>query len=312
MVASLWMAINVVKAQGDATYGLQTAGQQSGLASNQISAGAAGGSIPKVLGNLVSIALSLVGVYFFILILYAGLTWMTAAGSQEKVASAKSRLQSAAIGLVIVLSAYTITSFVFDTFIQESGEVCANTPDGVYAAECAAKGLNQVCKSQKCVSECEYAFKDAGGSCIDINTKSCEDKKIISGLCSTEGFECCIPTEAYAAWVSSGASAPESVESGTSEKTACEKQPGFQCAEKFTCEDILNGKSSDPQGCPTGQVCCKNCMKLGGHCIDTTRFVCNNEQKNQKSGFCYGAYQAADFKCCIGTYESQVSDIYFK
>ncbi|MCX6781761.1 MAG: pilin [Candidatus Magasanikbacteria bacterium] len=313
MLASLWLAINIVKAADD-PYGLSTAGSQSGLASNQISAGATGGSIPKVLGSLVSIALSLVGVYFFILILFAGFTWMTAAGSQEKVGAAKSRLQSAVIGLVIVLSAYTITIFIFDTFIQEAGQVCANTPDGVYAEECAAKGVNQVCKSKKCVSECDYAFKDGGGACIDTAQKGCEDKKIVTGLCSTEGLECCVPPEAYVAWMNSGAMAPKEEEGGAQEQNACEKQAGFFCAEKFACAEIHNGKpSEDAQGCPTGQICCKNCAKLGGTCIDTTLFTCDNASKNLKPGYCYGVWEKNnDVKCCLGTFEANVSDKYLK
>lgn len=313
MVASLWVAINIVKAQDD-PYGLSTAGTQSGLASNQISAGATGGSIPKVLGNLVSIALSLVGVYFFILILYAGFTWMTAAGSQEKVGAAKSRLQSAVIGLVIVLSAYTITSFIFDTFIQEAGEVCANTPDGVYATECAQKGLNQVCKSKKCVTECKYAFEASGGACIDIKEKSCDDKIMVMGLCEKEGLECCVPGDAYAAWINQGVIAPKAEEgSTTEEKNACEKQPGYQCSEKFSCEEILNGKDSGAQGCPTGQVCCKNCKKLGGNCIDRTLFECDNASKNMKPRFCFGVWKDNnDVQCCIGTYKANISDSYLK
>ena len=95
--------------------GLNTAAQTSGLATNQISKAH---DIPTMLGLIVSVVLSLVGVYFFILILYAGFIWMTAAGSTERVAKAKSKLTSAAIGLVIVLSAYTITQYIFQNIIN--------------------------------------------------------------------------------------------------------------------------------------------------------------------------------------------------
>jgi len=57
--------------------------------------------------------LSLLGVIFIILILIAGYKWMTAAGNEEKVKEAKDTIRRAIIGLLIVVSAYAITHFVF-------------------------------------------------------------------------------------------------------------------------------------------------------------------------------------------------------
>jgi len=312
LVATLWVTAGLVKAAGDGTYGLKTAATQSGLSSNQISSSATGGSIPKVLGNLISIVLAFVGVYFFILILYAGFTWMTASGSQEKVASAKARITSAAIGLAIVLSAYTITNFVFTTFVQESGVKCATTPDGVFAEEDC--GRDEVCQNHatKCVSECDYNFKNYSGACFDTTAKAC-DGIIVTGMCGSKGesFECCVPNDGYSAWVSEGEAAPQAQgTTGGTEESECEKQ-GYFCTDKTSCETVQNGKALESMGCATGEICCKNCSKIGGKCIDTTIYTCNGV-KNQKSGYCYGVYEAPEFKCCIGEYTSNISDIYFK
>lgn len=57
-------------------------------------------------------ALSLLGTIFLILMVYAGILWMTAQGNDEKVTKAKDIIKAAIIGLVVVLSAYAITSFV--------------------------------------------------------------------------------------------------------------------------------------------------------------------------------------------------------
>lgn len=69
-------------------------------------------SIEQRVGTLVGTILSYVGVIFFILIVYGGLMWMTAQGNDQKVAKAKELIINATIGLIIVLSAYAITSFV--------------------------------------------------------------------------------------------------------------------------------------------------------------------------------------------------------
>jgi hypothetical protein len=67
--------------------------------------------------NIIRIALSVIGTIFLALIVYAGFLWMTAGGSEEKVTTAKKLLFQAVIGLIIILSAYTITLFVFRTAV---------------------------------------------------------------------------------------------------------------------------------------------------------------------------------------------------
>ncbi len=85
-------------------------------------------SIPDIIGNVIGIALSFVGVVFFLLVLFGGFRWMTAFGNEEKVTSAKSIMEHAAIGLVIVLAAYAIAQFVFGALNQAgSGQSTSNS-----------------------------------------------------------------------------------------------------------------------------------------------------------------------------------------
>ncbi|HZJ40910.1 MAG TPA: hypothetical protein VFD16_01435 [Candidatus Saccharimonadales bacterium] len=63
-------------------------------------------------GQIVGVVLSFVGVIFLILMIYAGITWMTASGNEQQVAKAKSLMINATIGIVIVFAAYAITSFI--------------------------------------------------------------------------------------------------------------------------------------------------------------------------------------------------------
>ena len=66
-----------------------------------------------IIGNLIGTTLSIIGVIFFILMVYAGFKWMTARGNEEGVKEAQKTIIAAIIGLVVVLSAYAITNFVF-------------------------------------------------------------------------------------------------------------------------------------------------------------------------------------------------------
>lgn len=63
-------------------------------------------------GQIIGTALSFVGVLFLILMIYAGIMWMTAQGNDQQVTKAKDQLINAIIGLVIIFAAYAITSFV--------------------------------------------------------------------------------------------------------------------------------------------------------------------------------------------------------
>lgn len=65
-------------------------------------------------GQLIGIVLSFIGVLFLILIIYAGIMWMTASGNDQQINKAKGLIINAVIGLIIVFAAYAITAYVGD------------------------------------------------------------------------------------------------------------------------------------------------------------------------------------------------------
>lgn len=71
--------------------------------------------ISLTIGKIVGAALSFLGVVFFVLIIYGGYMWMFSAGNEQTAAKAKEIIIAAVIGLVIVLMAYAITSFLGST-----------------------------------------------------------------------------------------------------------------------------------------------------------------------------------------------------
>jgi len=68
--------------------------------------------LPSTIGKIVGAGLSLLGVIFLLLIIYGGIVWMIARGNEQRVEQAKTTIEAAVIGLVIVLAAYAITYFI--------------------------------------------------------------------------------------------------------------------------------------------------------------------------------------------------------
>lgn len=69
-------------------------------------------TVPGFIGRMIGIALSFLGLAFFMLMLWGGFLWMFARGNETQVTKAKDLISNAVVGLIIVLSAYAITMFV--------------------------------------------------------------------------------------------------------------------------------------------------------------------------------------------------------
>jgi len=87
-------------------------------------------SLSQTVGQVIKTVLGFVGVVFLALTVYAGFLWMTASGNEEMVTKATGIIKMATIGLIIVVSSYTITFFVLQkatTRTTPSSAVGANT-----------------------------------------------------------------------------------------------------------------------------------------------------------------------------------------
>ncbi len=81
-----------------------------------------GGTDPRVIAaRIINVTLGLLGIVVLSLIIYAGFLWMTSGGDAEKVSQAKKILQNSIIGLVIILSAWGITTFVINALLSATG-----------------------------------------------------------------------------------------------------------------------------------------------------------------------------------------------
>lgn len=108
MITSYFSFSSQVLAQGGvdkALGGLNTAASRAELPKATL-------DIPELIGNILGTVLGFTGTIFFILVVWSGILWMTAGGSQENIKKAQDILKAAVVGLIIVLSAYAITRFV--------------------------------------------------------------------------------------------------------------------------------------------------------------------------------------------------------
>ncbi len=74
-------------------------------------------SAPRIVGLIINALLSITGIIFIILTVFAGYNWMTSEGNEEKIKKSIATLRAAILGLIITLSAWTLWNFIFDRLI---------------------------------------------------------------------------------------------------------------------------------------------------------------------------------------------------
>ncbi len=89
-------------------------------------------TLSQTIGQYIKVALSLVGTIFIALTVYAGYLWLTASGNEENVTKAKDIIKMATIGLIISVSAFSITTFVVAK-IGESAQPTTSATGGAPA-----------------------------------------------------------------------------------------------------------------------------------------------------------------------------------
>lgn len=77
--------------------------------------------IRVTIANIINAALGFLGILAVLIILYGGWIWMTSGGEPEKINTAKKILINGAIGLLIILMAYAIASFILNLLLEATG-----------------------------------------------------------------------------------------------------------------------------------------------------------------------------------------------
>ncbi|MBT3412597.1 MAG: hypothetical protein HN802_05800 [Candidatus Jacksonbacteria bacterium] len=72
------------------------------------------GEIYLIISRVINIVLGFIGLIVLIIIIVAGIEWMTSGGNADKISSAKKRMIAGVIGLAIILGAAVISNFAFN------------------------------------------------------------------------------------------------------------------------------------------------------------------------------------------------------
>lgn len=94
-------------------------------------------TLAETVGQVIKAVLSLVGIIFTALMVYAGFLWMTARGDEGMVEKSKHVLSAAIIGLIITLGSYSITAFILPRVLEKTtGDAGADPGLGGPEAPC--------------------------------------------------------------------------------------------------------------------------------------------------------------------------------
>ncbi|MEI6529315.1 MAG: hypothetical protein WCN88_02860 [Candidatus Falkowbacteria bacterium] len=88
---------------------------------NGLNGSLAEGDPRAMIGRIITFALGFLGVIAVGLILFGGFKWMTAAGNEDKVSEAKQLLGAGVIGLIIILAAWAIATYMITTMSNAIG-----------------------------------------------------------------------------------------------------------------------------------------------------------------------------------------------
>lgn len=98
--------------------------QSGGVTANDLLPSNVGGAIGLgttdvrvTIARIIRTAMGLLGIIAVMIVLYGGFKWMTAGGAEEAVGDAKKIITSGIIGLIIILTAYAIASFVISSLV---------------------------------------------------------------------------------------------------------------------------------------------------------------------------------------------------
>lgn len=80
-----------------------------------------GQDLTVTIGNIINVVLGFLGILLLAYILFAGFLWMTAGGDDDKVATAKTMIKNAIIGLIIIVVAFAISNFVITQLANVAG-----------------------------------------------------------------------------------------------------------------------------------------------------------------------------------------------
>lgn len=146
--------------------------------------GATAPSPAVAIGRIVKIGLELIGVIFFVLVLYAGFRWMIARGNSEEIEAAKKTIENAAIGLIAVILSYALTTYIVSNLFNSQLVTAPPAEQPTPGANCMAKATGARCI--KASPDCE-SLRNSPHDYSDTGPEDCPQ--------TPEPLTCCVPPQ---------------------------------------------------------------------------------------------------------------------
>ncbi len=300
------------------SYGLDAAAGQAGLKGKAV---AGYTTVPGVIGGIIKIALGFLGIVFFFLVLYAGFIWMTSMGSSEKVEQAKGIIEGAAIGLILVIAAYAIATFVFTSLESGSSAAVSSNEAGQYCfcksdlAKLQPGDENDIGNSKKFSAVCSGSAVSPDKCTSDlIIAKNPEAMYVVCEMvpsaqsCNEQKDQWVAAREGLAALGAGGIGGEDPACAGKSlgdicgQDKACKTVGGVLKCEALPPEYCQDGKRYNTQAQCFAAVCDPNDGKginsCSGLCYSKDQAACKLDDQNCKyvddKGFCTGINNLQD------------------
>ena len=123
-----------------------------------------GKTIGEYIQAIYNYAIGIVGILAAVVLMFGGVIWLTAGGSQEKVKEAKAWIGASLSGLVLLLGSYMILSTINPDLVSFK-EIA---PPPISAMGCCEKMKDGgACSSSATEDKCESGWREGSSSCIN-------------------------------------------------------------------------------------------------------------------------------------------------
>ena len=116
----------------------------NGASGNNQDASKAANNIDSTVASIINIMSAAVGIISVIMIIMAGVKFVTSSGNQERVAGARRTIVYAVIGLVVVALAQIIVRFVLDKTTNSTDATSSSTGSSGFQATTGPNGVETV------------------------------------------------------------------------------------------------------------------------------------------------------------------------
>ncbi len=74
--------------------------------------------VRETIARIINVTLGILGIVVTLIIIAGGFRWMTAGGNEENIAQAKKIISAGVIGLLIIIIAYALSSWIFNVILK--------------------------------------------------------------------------------------------------------------------------------------------------------------------------------------------------